>query len=135
METGTRRDAVDRNWRETESISDAVRRLCRAIDERKERRASGAQSPEQIAYPDVSPSGERADGENDHGVSTFDRRPQLTDNREEVAGGSRMVGGRAALASEPIGKGSPTGCARPNSDFTCDGADRAEGVFHAPRIR
>lgn len=124
METGTRRDAVDRNWRETESISDAVRRLCRAIDERKERRASGAQSPEQIAYPDVSPSGERADGENDHGVSTFDRRPQLTDNLEEVAGGSRMKAD-ARLNSRETGVLRTNGCARPVTPDVAIGADRA----------
>ena len=38
-----------KDWRETEPVEDAVRRLIGVMDERARKKASGAQSPEQIA--------------------------------------------------------------------------------------
>lgn len=104
------------------------------MDERKKRRASGAQGPEQIAdQPAVSlaRADERADGENDQGVSTFDRRPQLTDNLEEVAGGSRIGGGRATMPGcEPVSLEVSNGRTRPITPDFAVGTDRA--YRHAP---
>ena len=98
------------------------------IDERKAKKASGSlNSPEKFADQparSLASADERADGENDQGVSTFDRRPQLTDNREEVAGGSRMRAD-ARLNSRETGVLRTNGCARPVTPDVTIGADRA----------
>ena len=44
-------EQLGKDFRETETIDQAVRRLIGVMDERKKRRASGAQSPEQIHDP------------------------------------------------------------------------------------
>lgn len=73
-----------------QDILDA-RRLLAVLDERSRRKAAGRlEGPAQIADQLLSPADERADGENDQGVSTFDRRPQLTATRGEGEVGSGL---------------------------------------------
>ncbi|PBB75183.1 hypothetical protein CK227_10345 [Mesorhizobium sp. WSM4308] len=74
------------NWREEESMEAAASRLLRVLDERAKKRAAGAQSPARILDRPLSPD-EGADGESDLGSGSLDRRPQLTDSREELASG------------------------------------------------
>ncbi|RUU79991.1 hypothetical protein [Mesorhizobium sp. M7A.F.Ca.MR.362.00.0.0] len=129
MQNGQRED----NWRETESVSDAVRRLCRAIDERKERRLAGGQNgPAEIQDPRQYVPASREKGADDEksalGSGTLDpRRQQSTVANGEECRGSGL-GGRAGFTvgldyvSEKI---SPKETARPTLDASLTGVDRA----------
>jgi hypothetical protein len=93
------------NWREAESMSDAASRLLRVLDERAKKRKNSAGEDlgrRQIADqpPQMSPTGladERADGASDGVQVSLKRRPQLTDSREDVAGGLVKGGGQTDL--------------------------------------
>jgi hypothetical protein len=89
----------DRNWREYEDISDAVRRLTAMIDERnaKRRLAGGQNGPAEIRDRPKSP-GEKAGDEESTGSGMLNpHRQQLTDSREDVAGGLVKGGGQTDL--------------------------------------
>lgn len=105
----------------TEQDAKDAARLLERLEQRAKREtlAGGVRGPAQIAYPACPLLDKRADGENDQGVGTLNRRPQLTDSREELAGGSGK-GGHAAMFR------GTNGCARPGPDLTIGSTDRAK---------
>ena len=90
----------DRNWREYEDTSDAVRRLTAMIDERnaKKRRLAGGQNcPAEIQDRPLSPDEKAGDEESTGSGMLNPRRQQLTSDQGEVVRGSAMGGGKADL--------------------------------------
>lgn len=123
------------NWRETESTSDAVRRLTAIIDERNAKKrnplAGGGLEPAQIHdQPAVSPAeAEKAGSQSAHGVRSLNgcRRLTATD-AWEVDSGSEYGGHATTEASEPHRYEVIGGRACPNPDSTAD-VDRAKDTL------
>lgn len=118
-------------WTEEETIGQAVRRLIGVMDERKKRRASGAQSPEKIADP--RPTHVPASDRESWPEPSRDRRKttpgsgQSSDaNGEECRGsgleercGQDLVGG--VTRHRPVeGTENPTTCPRSNAEMVAD---------------
>jgi hypothetical protein len=84
-----------RNFREDETLEAAARRLLQEWDERiaRKKAAERLEASAQIADQSCPSADKRADGESDQGVSTLNRRPQLTATREDGEVGSGWVAG------------------------------------------
>ena len=118
VETGRRRD-----WREEESVSDAVRRLIGVMDERKVRGAAVRTETctARFADPVRSPLDERPEASSIR-VENMLRASGLT--VADLDSGGMEYGGRAArLGSEPISF-EDNGCARPTPDEAIDDRSR-----------
>jgi|SRR6185369_5404319 len=86
------------NWRETESMEDAARRLIGVLDERAKKRkhlAGGCMGPAEIADRPLSPD-ENADGASARGSGALKRRPQSTPVREDTGDHAAERGGNSS---------------------------------------
>lgn len=117
-------------WTEEETIDQAVRRLIGVMDERKERRASGAQSTEKFADPSrTSPCVPKENGGQSPSANSVGSAALKGSGRQStVAGGGGdgcEYGGRAArVGSEPISF-EANGRTRPVTPDEAVGGDRA----------
>lgn len=116
------------NWRETESTSDAVRRLTAIIDERNARRNTlpgGGGGPGEITNP-TCPSLEKAADDESIGLGMLDRRPPVaTVSLGEDVDSGCGIGGRATCSPETFSF-EANGSTRPDPDLTIGSTDRAK---------
>ncbi|RWO22841.1 hypothetical protein [Mesorhizobium sp.] len=121
-----------KDWRETESLEDAARRLIGVMDERanaKKTLAGGVLGPAEIRDPAPTVLEKVADSENDWGLSSFDRCPPVAAAGEDGSGlGAGGVGCAGPVEPDDVTMRPPATSADSNRyDFTTgpEGQSRA----------